>query len=244
MAKLKTLRYGAAASLLVITTLIQPAERQSGPVLVELFTSEGCSSCPPADRLLESLDQNPNLIVLSEHVDYWNQQGWRDPYSSKAATDRQSDYGERFHLESVYTPQVVIDGRAEASGNDRGVVAEAINKAGSVVKTPVQLVDVRREGGRIHLRVSAPDAKAHSTVYVAFAEDRTQSSVNAGENSGKTLGHVAVVRKLQALKPAELDKPVTLPLGWQPKAGVRVIAFVQERGTGTVLGAARFPGLL
>jgi hypothetical protein len=238
MAKLK----GLAILPLLTTTLIRSAERHAGPVLVELFTSEGCSSCPPADRLLESLDQNPDLIVLSEHVDYWNQLGWRDPYSSKAASDRQSDYADRFHLESVYTPQIVIDGRAEASGNDRKAVAGAISQAGAAAKASVELLDVKRDGNRIHLRVSAPNA--HGTVFIALAEDHAKVDVVRGENGGKTLGHVAVVRKLQALKPAELDKPITLPLGWEPKTGVRVIAFIQARGNGAVLAATRFPGLL
>jgi hypothetical protein len=212
--------------------------------LIELFTSEGCSSCPPADRLLETLDKNPDLIVLSEHVDYWDQEGWRDPYSSSSVTARQEEYGHRFHLESVYTPEMVIDGRAEASGNDRSAIAAAIAKAGSAAKTPIEFSDVTREGGKIHFRVSTPELKAHATLFIALAEDRARSEVARGENSGRTLDHVAVVRKIQALKSTDLDKPITLPLGWEPKTGVRVIAILADRGSGVVIGVTRFPGLL
>jgi len=229
---------------LTAAVLLQPAERSRVPVLVELFTSEGCSSCPPADRLLETMDKNPDLIVLSEHVDYWDQQGWRDPYSSAAVTERQEEYSRRFHLESVYTPEMVIDGRAEASGNDRSAIAAAIAKASSAAKTSVELSDVTREGGKIHFRVRAPELKARATLFIALAEDRARSEVERGENSGRTLDHVAVVRKLQALKPTDVDKPITLPLGWEPKTGVRVIAFLADRGSGAVIGVTRFPGLL
>ncbi len=139
---------------------------------------------------------------------------------------------------------MVIDGRAEASGNDRSAIAAAIAKAGSAAKTSVELADVTREGGKIHFRVRAPELKGRATLFIALAEDRARSEVARGENSGKTLDHVAVVRKLQALKPSDVDKPMTLPLGWEPTTGVRVIAFLADRGSGAVIGVTRFPGLL
>ena len=232
--------------LLVAATCLLPADRPSGPVLVELFTSEGCSSCPPADRLLETLDRNPNLIVLSEHVDYWNQLGWRDPYSSAAASQRQSEYARKFHLESVYTPQIVINGRAEAVGNDTAAVTRAIAKGGQ--DAPVELSAVTRDGNNLHLRVHVGAVPANATVYVALADDKARSEVSRGENGGKTLNHVAVVRKLASIGTAEMqhefDKEITLPLGWEPKSGVRVIAFLEDRSSGAILGAARYPGLL
>ena len=230
--------------LLLTAVLLQPADRRMSPVLVELFTSEGCSSCPPADRLLEALDKNPDVIVLSEHVDYWNQLGWRDPYSSAAASARQQDYAQRFRLESVYTPQMVIDGRAQEVGNDRGPIQSAIAKAGAAQKTAVEIADVSRESGKVHFRVHIPQLMAHATVYIALADDRARSEVARGENRGRTLDHVAVVRKLYALGVTDIDKATSLPLGWEPKNGVRLIAFVQERGSGAILGAVRYPGLL
>src|SRR6516162_3629204 len=113
------------------------------PLLVELFTSEGCSSCPPADRFLEKLDHQPlagaEMIVLSEHVDYWNHIGWKDPYSADLYSERQSVYGKRFRLDSVYTPQMVVDGSSQFVGSDPGLADEVFAKALSVPKISVHL---------------------------------------------------------------------------------------------------------
>src|SRR5246127_5425112 len=116
------------------------------PVVVELFTSEGCSSCPPADLLLQKYDAQPfagrQLIVLSEHVDYWNHIGWTDPYSSHASSERQSAYGMRFNLDSVYTPQMIVDGSDEFVGNDLTAVQKAFDKAIRREKIPLRLSGV------------------------------------------------------------------------------------------------------
>src|SRR5215831_10819641 len=113
------------------------------PVLVELFTSEGCSSCPPADRFLEKLDHQPiagaEMIVLSEHVDYWNHIGWKDPYSAHLYSERQSVYGNRFGLDSVYTPQMVVDGSSEFVGSNPALADRAFAKALGVPKISVHL---------------------------------------------------------------------------------------------------------
>lgn len=236
------------ALLFTVAACLQPADVSSGPVLVELFTSEGCSSCPPADRLLESLDQNPNVIVLSEHVDYWDQLGWRDPYSSAAASHRQSEYARRFHLDSVYTPQMVLDGKSQMIGSETSLVNSGIAKAERTAKTTPDISEVAREGDNIHLRVRTAALPANATVYLALAEDRARSEVSRGENSGRTLGHVAVVRMLASVGTADarhdFDKQITLPLGWKPKSGLRVIVFLEDRNSGAILGAARHPGLL
>src|SRR5437016_3184651 len=171
------------------------------PVLAELFTSEGCSSCPPADALLIRLDRlqpvpGAHVIVLSEHVDYWDQLGWRDPFSSPQFSKRQADYA-RILGSDVYTPQLVIDGRVQLNGSDAGSIRAAITRAAAKPKLLVHIVQATREGAEAVIHLSVPVLPSgKSGVWVAVADESDQSSVSKGENSGRNLEHVAVVRNL------------------------------------------------
>ncbi len=220
----------------------------AAPVLVELFTSEGCSSCPPADAFLQHLDGQPysgvQLIVLSEHVDYWNHIGWTDPYSSAAYSERQSAYGNRFHLDSVYTPQMVVDGTDEFVGNSSGEARKFISREASMEKIPVRLSNVMVQDGMLRAHVDAgASGKGTAGVFLVVALDRAESAVARGENAGRRLNHVAVVRSLlkvgsvDAGKSFAQDVSLKLPPGTDGQA-LRVVAFVQEAGPGRVLGAA------
>jgi hypothetical protein len=222
------------------------------PILVELFTSEGCSSCPPADALLMRMDETQTiphgrLIVLSEHVDYWDHQGWRDPHSSAQLTERQEAYRHTLGLETVYTPQMIIDGTHEFVGKDAEKV-HVLEAAAMAPKLPVRISELSfQEGSPALLRARVevdPDAKTHhANVYVALALDHVESQVSGGENVGKHLSHVAVVEQLDKVgtikKESAFAQDVQLKLksGMDP-ANLRVIAFVQEPGPGKVLGAA------
>ncbi len=177
----------------------------SVPVLVELFTSEGCSSCPPADALLQQLDGSQaipgtQLIVLSEHVDYWNQIGWKDPFSSSFFSDRQNSYAHRFGLGSVYTPQMVVDGTTEFVGNNSRSAKQAIEKARSLQKFPVRISAVALQRSGIldaHVEVEASSsADYQSDIYLVVALNHCESQVGGGENQGRRLTHVAVVQSL------------------------------------------------
>src|SRR4051794_16154553 len=179
-----------AFAVLGSCVLAAAAEPARAPVLVELFTSEGCSSCPPADRLLEKLD--PQVIVLSEHVDYWDRLGWRDPYSSHAATLRQEAYARGFGIEGPYTPQIVIDGAVEFVGNDSRRVADEIARARGREKIGIRLA--RTESG---VRIEIDPAAKPADVMLALADDTGTSQVAAGENKGRRLHHVAIVRSLR-----------------------------------------------
>jgi hypothetical protein len=179
---------------LAASASLMPAAVESGraPVLVELFTSEGCSSCPPADRLLELLDRD--VVVLSEHVDYWDRQGWRDPYSSHDSTLRQEAYARVLGKEGPYTPQMVIDGTTEFVGNDSRRAAEEIARARGKEKLGVHLT--RTESG---VRIEIEPAAKSADVMLALADDSGTSQVAAGENKGRQLHHVAIVRSMRKI---------------------------------------------
>jgi len=218
------------------------------PVVVELFTSEGCSSCPPADAVLLQLSQSglkgEEVILLGEHVDYWNYIGWTDRFSSKQFSQRQSDYAGALHA-SVYTPQMVIDGREQFVGNDAAEVASRIVAA---AKRPMPgQVSLAWEGDR-RLRVavqSAPAVKAK--VLLAITEDGLSTQVANGENGGKTLHHAAVVRSLQEigeLRDGKFESIVDVPVaaGWN-RNQLKAIVLLQEPKTMKIVGAGqvRFP---
>ena len=214
------------------------------PVIVELFTSEGCSSCPPADAELARLvrDQpisGAEVIPLSLHVDYWNGIGWKDPFSAASYSARQRDYGQAFRLDSVYTPQMVVDGKAEFVGSDGSRAADAIRRAASAPKASVF---VAVSDGAAKIRVAG--ASKGADVMLAITEDGLSSDVRAGENSGRHLAHVAVVRSLRhvggvdAKGAYEGSIPLTFGKDWK-RARLSAVAFVQEPGAHAILGAAQ-----
>jgi len=220
------------------------------PVLIELFTSEGCSSCPPADVLLAQLDRfqpvpSADLIVLSEHVDYWDDIGWKDPYSSHQFSLRQADYARRFRLGEPYTPQMVVDGNSQLVGSDERQAVQAIQNAAKVDKFRISLSAPRLEGNSltVHVEVGTTPAGAKHTpgqVWIALADDMDQSNVRRGENAGRTLTHVAVVRTLAQVGMVEGDdtfsKDLTVSTGNANLRNLRVVAIVQESAAGRVLG--------
>jgi hypothetical protein len=210
-------------------------------VLVELFTSEGCSSCPAADALLEEIDRTQPLagirvIVLSEHVDYWNHIGWKDPFSSPAFSRRQEQYARRLHLPSIYTPQLVVDGKSEMVGSDEHSVRQAILNAAKDHKVPMR-VQTLSTGVRIDIDAAATD---DAVLILASADSSTTvSNVKQGENSGRLLKHVAVVRSLKEIGVVRKGKPFATTVPVEEGTGnKRWIAFLQERGQGRVIGVA------
>jgi hypothetical protein len=236
------------ASVLVMIALCAPAlAAAETPILVELFTSEGCSDCPPADAFLKALDTaqpipGAQLIVLEEHVDYWDDQGWRDPFSSHAFTVRQSEYVDRLHVEKgPYTPQMVVDGSEAFVGSNRPQAGRAFAKEVAVPKVNVQISSLHVEAGKVfaHVETGAVDSKGE--VFVVLALDHAQSQVSRGENSGRQLEHVAVVERLtdvgKVKKGESFSKDVAIKMD-HPEKDYRVVAFVQQADEGKVLGAA------
>ncbi len=223
------------ASYVLLLAIILPAgaaEVGRAPVLVELFTSEGCSSCPPADRLLEKLD--PAAVVLSEHVTYWDHDGWRDRFSLGEVTMRQQGYADRFHLESTYTPEMVIDGAVEFNGSDERRAVDEIAKATNSSKAVSRLAWVDRG-----VQVQIEGAQAGDRVFLALADDSDSTAVSGGENKGRQLHHVAVcreIRKAGKVPPGgAFTKLIELPTRARRQ---RVIVWTQSGDAGAVAGAA------
>jgi hypothetical protein len=219
------------------------------PVLLELFTSEGCSSCPPADRLLATLDQTQpvpgaDLIVLSEHVDYWNRLGWTDPFSSALYSARQQEYSERLRGEGVYTPQLVVDGQFGFVGSYERAASSAIRKTIREPKIPIAISAAARSGDQVTARLELPAAKgARGILYVALAENRTESHVASGENAGRSLTHIGVARVLKQVATVDLAKPFAadVKLAVLPGEGAdgwKLVTFLQDSQTGRVLALA------
>jgi hypothetical protein len=248
----------AAASALVRprTQASSPmADMARTPVVVELFTSEGCSSCPPADALLARLSEvqvagNVQLIALEEHVDYWNDLGWTDPFSSRDWTSRQYDYARALGNGNAYTPQMVVDGTTEFVGSRSKQARESILKAANKTKIPVELAQGNADGaGKKNL--SAKVGKLEGTtkgdaaeVWLAITETGLHSSVTRGENAGEELRHAAVVRFMRKIGEAKGDSEtsftgdVSAPLQkeWK-RENLKAVLFVQEKKSRRILGA-------
>jgi hypothetical protein len=218
------------------------------PVVVELFTSEGCSDCPHADSLLEKLDKTQpvagaQIIVLSEHVDYWDDIGWRDPYSAHSFSERQNQYSNHFRLDSIYTPQMVVDGRVQFVGSDERGAIRAIENAARAEKTPMTISPARFDGNNsVTLRVEIGAAPADAVLLVAIEDESDVSSVSRGENSGRTLHHVAVVREMSEVgtvaRGQNFAKDVTVKFTRNGNSNYRAVVLLQDASSGAILGAA------
>ena len=219
------------------------------PILVELFTSEGCSSCPSADKLLANLAttqpiEGAEIIALEEHVDYWDRIGWNDPFSAAAFTKRQYEYGSHFHLDSVYTPQAVVDGQREFVGSEKGTAVSAITEAAAQQKATVAVQVTAEEAAQVRLNVSVdkmPNRSDAAQIFLAVAEDDLKVHVNSGENSGRNLVHHGVVRRLTTIGKipdrTAFTTQVTVPLDRQwHRENLRIVAFVQSENSRRILG--------
>ncbi len=233
-----------AAVFLLFTFVALPGPRGAGaqesatPVLVELFTSQGCSSCPPADALLGELAGRADVIALSLHVDYWDYIGWKDPYASPMNTDRQRRYAEALNLRYVFTPQIVVDGRANVVGSRRDEVLAEIEAAAGRAK-PLKIQFLTEGGGKVVIPAGqAPDAGA--TVWLAVYDRNHSTEIKRGENAGRTLRNANVVRSFERLGTwtgERLEIPLDL-VGAAARGRDGCAVIVQEGRAGPVLAAA------
>jgi hypothetical protein len=240
------------------------------PVLVELFTSEACSSCPPADNVLARLESlglsaasvngrapfakgargpatippDIEIIALGEHVDYWDQTGWKDRFSSPLFSARQQDYGLAFKVASIYTPQIVINGAYQALGSDMRAVENAIRKAALDARADVRLANAGSQTVSIKIG-KLPPGSHQAEMLLAITETGVETGVFAGENSGRFLRHAAVVRTLTSLGKLDPKRPgeysaearIAFLAEWN-RQNLKVVLFVQDTTTRRILGAA------
>jgi hypothetical protein len=216
---------------------VAAAGAETRPVVLELFTSEGCSSCPPAEVIVNELVQRPNVLPLSFHVNYWDDLGWRDRYSLASATERQRVYARTLRRSSIYTPQVVIDGSSDIVGSQRAAVMEAVSGGRDGVATSVSV-----NRGTIQIRVgSGSDAATADVLLVGYLREAT-TPIGRGENSGRTLKESNIVLSLHELgrwngKPREFEMSVRR----LPENVTDIAVLVQSTGQGAILGAAAQP---
>jgi hypothetical protein len=252
--------FPAVAALLGVFPLMpaivaaQTPQTDRTPVLVELFTSEGCSSCPPADALLARLGRDQpvtgaEIIILEEHVDYWDELGWHDRFSSHQYTDRQTQYCARLRASEPYTPQMIVDGTDQFVGNDAAHAQRAIQHAAQSSKVMLTLSQPTVDGRKISATVSSPaplPAKPQADLYAALVDPSDVTEVRSGENGGHRLQHAGVVRSLQRvgsvkdLGTGPVSFHLTAPADAKP-AEMRVVVFAQQSGQGAVLGATFAP---
>jgi len=252
--------FGIFAAVLTAGAVAQTQSPQGvvvrEPVIVELFTSEGCSSCPPADALLADLQNrqplgNAEIIALEEHVTYWDELGWKDPFSSSAWTTRQYDYASALHNGNPYTPEMVVDGTAGFVGSRGGTARQEIEKAAGTRKAKVEISEVSpAQNNAVAFRISVEKLlsvapKDTAEVVLAITESGLRSSVKGGENVGKELQHSPVLRELRVIgvigkngqEGFSAQSAVKLDSKWNV-GNLRVIVFVQERKSRRILAAA------
>ncbi|HEY1524712.1 MAG TPA: DUF1223 domain-containing protein [Candidatus Angelobacter sp.] len=236
----------AAISVYIVLGKTTKASTPQKAVVVELFTSEGCSSCPPADELLGHLRQdlsakNIQVIPLGFHVDYWNSLGWKDRFSSAEFSRRQERYAQSLGVDGPYTPQMVVDGAVQFVGSDSGQAKRAISQQAS--QQALAEVKISAAGtNQLAVQVKTPAAKKEGNVMLAITEDNLATQVGSGENGGRTLHHAAVVRELRQLGRLhegsfEASIPLKLEKEWK-REDLRAVVFVQEDAMGKIRGAA------
>lgn len=229
------------------TEKLQGQGTNGGFAVVELFTSEGCSSCPPADAVLESIQReyrSKEVYALAFHVDYWDHQGWKDRFSTRAFTDRQRAYAEWLNQHALYTPQLVVNGVSEYVGSNRGAIEKAISTGLDQAPAPPLTLQGTVGNGKVAVAFQYEGAvgEEDAELVLALVQQSAQSNVRAGENSGRQLLHAQVVRQMARLALGARHEnmvALNLPIDFNKK-GWELIGFVQRQSDGRIVAAGRF----
>jgi len=236
-----------ASAAFINTPRVKPAISTNGDgfAVIELFTSEGCSSCPPADELIASVQKETAgkpVYILAYHVDYWNRLGWKDVFSKAEYSQRQSTYSKWLKLSGVYTPQAIVNGKTEFVGSAQGSLHNTINaELKNEAKARVTLSNVAVNGHSATLNYNATGYTDNTTLQLALVQKNAVSHVKSGENGGRTLSHIQIVTDLKGIplgKNKQGETAVKLPDTFTT-AGFELIAFLQNNTTGQITGATR-----
>jgi hypothetical protein len=234
------------------TTSTKPLAESKGFAVVELFTSEGCSSCPPADAAIAKIEKESAgkpIYILAYHVDYWNRLGWKDAFSSAEFSHRQNVYAHWLNISQVYTPQAIVNGCKEFVGSEEGTLRKAISTGLTTgAKATLSLDGLKIAGGKASLKYRTEGTGANTALVLALVEKNATTAVKAGENNGRTLAHVQIVTKLQQITlngDKNGEAGIELPKNFTAQ-NFEVIAFVQDTQHGGILAAQRaaFPGTI
>jgi hypothetical protein len=238
--------FACIAAVFVCSTLsAKKMPANGGFAVVELFTSEGCSSCPPADAVIARLEKqsaDKPVYILAYHVDYWDRGGWKDAFSNSQYSDRQKQYAKwLLTKDGIYTPEVVINGKSAMVGSDEVLVNAVVSS--NLQKQPAETIvlrDVKNENGNMVLAYQVPGADKRELLQLALVQKAAQTKVQRGENGGKTLSHVQIVRTFTTVPLTHADGRTTIaiPPGFNPH-GNELIAFVQFKNTGLITGATK-----
>jgi hypothetical protein len=222
--------------------------KSSGPdkgfAVVELFTSEGCSSCPPADAVIAKVEKesaDKPIYILAFHVDYWNRLGWKDGFSSAEYSQRQNQYAHWLNLSSVYTPQVVVNGRTEFVGSEEGTLRNAIkSNLQKEAAAQISLSNVKIDHNKAELQYQTQGKTANSVLLLAIVQKSATTKVERGENAGHTLSHVQIVRGIESvsLRSNNGSASIELPNGFDAH-GAEIIGFLQNTANGEITGATK-----
>jgi hypothetical protein len=239
-----------AVTIIALTVVVCKAHTKTfvtdskGFAVIELFTSEGCSSCPPADAVVAKIQNESDgkpIYILAFHVDYWNRLGWKDVFSSADYSRRQSQYASWLKTSEVYTPQIVVNGQKEFVGSEEGTLRNAIKtNLQKDAADQVMLSNIKVDQGKVSLSYQTQGNINHVALLVALVQKSAQTKVERGENAGHTLSHVQIVRALQSLnlKDGSGSETISLPPNFDPK-GSELIAFLQDTSTGAIIGATK-----
>jgi len=229
---------------LSINSIFGQNATKKGFAFLELYTSEGCSSCPPADELMGKIQKeykDSNVYVLSYHVDYWDKQGWKDVFSNAANTKRQYDYAKYMEKEPIYTPQLIINGKLDYIGSQETAVQNGIRAALSKPAVAEITLEANQQGDKLNLNYNINKISKNNRLYVAVVQKSAKSNVKRGENANRVLSHFQIVRSLNGFALTGNPKgnvSVSLPKGFNAK-DFEIIGFVQDMNSGIILGADR-----